>query len=476
MFKKSTLISIFLAFFSYLLFIYKIDSSTIYHSDFARDLYEILKISQGNLTLLGPKLSFGGLYTAPYYFYLYVPVFILTGFNLFSIPVFNAFLFSLAIGYFSKKTVEKYGPLKGILATILISTTTLIIFASRNPNNGSAYLSFLLMLLTYIYFEDINHWLKLLAIGFIFGVLVNFSFSNVVLLPSLLILFMYKLKDRKKVLFFIPGFIAAFLPILLFELKHNFIQIRNTFALRSYRAWIENRNVSKESAGPLVSKNLIENLLYVAQEIKPFIGFNPLIAFFVFLATYFLNKGKKYNLFLLTNSLLALIVLSGFVRFQFAIHYVYAVAFFIFFNLVIFILETRLSFFLVIIMVLSGYNFPIHLFKTSNITYQPFEKAVQYSIDKKLIDKGSRFNLVHIAHPNAILGYEYRYFFQKNGFAPTSEFEYANSDILLIFTERKNFNPLEFKTWEVEQFGLKYLKNAQKYKVGKIFIFKAQRK
>ncbi len=71
MLKKELIISALLGFFVFFLVSFKIEESLIFHSDFARDLFNILKISQGNHTLLGPKLSFGGLYPASYYFYLF---------------------------------------------------------------------------------------------------------------------------------------------------------------------------------------------------------------------------------------------------------------------------------------------------------------------------------------------------------------------------------------------------------------------
>ncbi len=108
MLKKELIISALLGFFVFFLVSFKIEESLIFHSDFARDLFNILKISQGNHTLLGPKLSFGGLYPASYYFYLFVPAFLLSGFNIESIVYFNAFLFAFAISYFFVNALKKY--------------------------------------------------------------------------------------------------------------------------------------------------------------------------------------------------------------------------------------------------------------------------------------------------------------------------------------------------------------------------------
>src|SRR4030042_2952015 len=52
-------------------FSYKIVNSFNYDSDFGRDLYDMLDIIQGKWRLLGPRLSFGGFISGPYYYYLF---------------------------------------------------------------------------------------------------------------------------------------------------------------------------------------------------------------------------------------------------------------------------------------------------------------------------------------------------------------------------------------------------------------------
>lgn len=458
--------------FAFVLFTFRIDISTIYHSDFARDLYEILKIAQGNLTLLGPKLTFGGLYNAPYYFYLFVPVFLLSGFSILSINFFNAFLFACAIGYFSKKALEKYSLWKGIAAAICISTINLYIFASRSPSNANTYIAFLLILLTYIQFESINGKWKLLFIGFMYGVIMNFDLAAAILFPSLLILIVYKIQDKKTALLFVLGTIISFLPLVLFEIKHSFILIRNTFIEKSYLAWIDSKNISGGATG---KKNILENIFFMSHEMKPFLSINPLIGYIAFIAIYFFEKRSRSRLFLLLNGFFSLFILSALIRFQFASHYIFPTAFFLFFTLIILLLESRFSIFLVFIIIMSVVYFPTHLYKQSDITARPFEKAVKFSIEKHLVEKNTRFNIVHIAHPNGIIGFEYRYFFQKYGYIPLSEFEYDKSDILLIFTERKNFHPSQLNSWEIEQFGRKYINRTEEFTVGSIHIYKAKK-
>ena len=90
---KKYIVPLIIFFISFFILFFRLSSSVAFVGDFGRDLYEIAKIASGNLTLLWPKGSFGGLYTTPYYYYLFVIPFILGGKSLIGVLLFNCFLF-----------------------------------------------------------------------------------------------------------------------------------------------------------------------------------------------------------------------------------------------------------------------------------------------------------------------------------------------------------------------------------------------
>src|SRR3989338_11206239 len=194
--KKNIFYGLIISFIVFIIITFRLNDSLIYHSDFARDLFEILKISQGNQTLLGPKLSFGGLYTASYYYYLFVPVFLLSGFKIMSLVYFNALLFSIAISYFFYNSLKKFPLWKTVAASFAMTLIPIFLFSARNPSVSNTHLSFLLILLTYVYFNKIDKPLVLILLGFVFGIIINFGFiSLLILIPVYLIIF-NKLKNK----------------------------------------------------------------------------------------------------------------------------------------------------------------------------------------------------------------------------------------------------------------------------------------
>ncbi|EKE14568.1 MAG: hypothetical protein ACD_12C00421G0004, partial [uncultured bacterium] len=451
--KKNIIYGLIVTLIVLIIVAFRINDSLIYHSDFARDLFNILKISQGDHTLLGPKLSFGGLYTASYYYYLFVPVFLLSGFQIMSTVYFNASLFVLAIFYFFISARKKYPLWKVIITSLSIALIPLFLFASRNPSISNTHLALLLIFLTFIYFDSIDHPIIILILGFFFGIIINFGFLNLLLLIPIYLLIVYKLRKKINSLYFIFGIAISFTPLILFEIKNNFVMIKNTFFNQSYLSWIGNKNIIHGAAG---KKNIIENLFFLSNKISEFIIVNPIIGLVVLTLVSFLEKKINKRIFYILNASLALLILSALIRFQLAPHYLYPTAFFVFFTIIILLLESQYKILIFIMFFLEIIFFPKRIYYKSTIRPEPFDQAVKYSIENNLIKKDSRFNLVMIADPNAIVGFDYRYFFQKYGFVPLSEFEYSKSDTLLIFTQKNDLNPSVLSSWEIEEFGKKY--------------------
>src|SRR3989344_9057135 len=215
--KKVITIIVVLA--SFLILSYHLTSSFIFHPDFARDLFDITRISQGKFMLIGPKLTFGGIYSGPYYYYLFVPILLLSQYNIDAVLFFNTFLFSLSLGFFFYKVSTKQSFLASILATSAFLFSPLFLIASRNPSNAFTYIPFLLILMTIIYFDDIQKPKQILFLGIGAGIIATFHLVSISALFFISILFLYKLKKRKHYFPYIGGFIVSFAPLFLFELK-----------------------------------------------------------------------------------------------------------------------------------------------------------------------------------------------------------------------------------------------------------------
>ncbi|PJA55184.1 hypothetical protein CO165_04915, partial [Candidatus Roizmanbacteria bacterium CG_4_9_14_3_um_filter_33_18] len=292
---------IILVLFSFFLFSFKIQSSSSFEGDLGRDLFEIGKISYGNFTLLGPKGSFGGIYTAPYHYYLFLIPFVIGGRQLSGILLFNSILFSLSLVFFSFHVSKKFGKLTGFLSGLIIMLLPFFVFSARNPGNGFTPTAFFLFFMTIAYFYDVNKFglVKMLLFGFLFGLILSMLFAYVIVLIPVLIFVFLLLKRKERFLIFLAGLIFAFAPLVLFELKNNFVMLKNTFIDKSYLSFVENTNLPN---GVKLNKNIFTNSLDLINKMRSYFGINIyLVILFLVSSFAWLKKYKERSLVFVTG-------------------------------------------------------------------------------------------------------------------------------------------------------------------------------
>ena len=487
----NVLAALLLFLFSFSLYAYKLKSSHIYHTDIARDADEMIQLSQGHFTLIGPKLNFGGLYAGPYYYYLFAPILFLSNYNLNSVLIFNALLFSIALIYFFKKISKKYSTFWATISTIEIALLPLYHLMSKNPGNAYSYMPLLLFFLTYLYFNSIQSVTAFVGLGVFAGIIINFHpLIFIVFIP---IAFLLAILAKKKVnlLFFLIGIIITYMPLLIFELRHDFVVLKKT--IYDYN---NSLLTSVNSPDNVWGDNFISRYLSSDNVVGDLVLFNPVIYLFIFLSP-FIRWLKIKHLNLLRYDIfsdkirfvkslkneyplkLRLFIFSSLVSFSLyvlvargdiCLHYVFPFAFFMFFALVIFILNSNLKFLAIIIIILEVMKFNTNLYKNSIRPKEKFEKAVNYIIDNNLVNKNDAFNVIQTID-KVPAGHEYRFFFRVKGYSPKTINEYNISDKLFIFSENKDYKIESMRNWETGQFGQEYLKNYKTFQAGDIIVY-----
>jgi hypothetical protein len=452
---------------------YRLFHSFNFHPDFARDIYDILTIIQGKLTLIGPKLSFGGIYSGPYYYYLLAPVFFVTGLNLNSLLVFNLMLFIGGAIFFYWLIPKKNGRLFPLAAALLISCLPMYVTGARGPWNGSTYLPFLLAFLSMVFFVKLDDKKLLLAmIGFVGGMVINIHLVSTPVVFIGLVYLAVVLKRKSNLVFLMGGFLAAFLPLLLFEIKHDFVMTKNTFLVGSYKTFVENNNIPNAVSG---KKNFIENLVFLANKLSGQLGVNILFYWGTSVILFFKTKFRER--FLIAASFILVFLFSAVLKYQFGGHYLYPVSMFLAFSLTLVLIGSKYKWLLFMFIILELVGFPRGIYSESGRVASTFKKRVEYTLDQKLIKNGESFNVIQISKDYTAyipVGHEYRFYFRKYNYVPKTEFEYNQSDTLLIYSELKDFDIAKLNNWEVGQFGKANMNNYKKYDVGgaALYVFR----
>ncbi len=456
--------------------LHNVTSAYSMDQDFGRDLIDMRAIAGGDLRLLGPKLSFGGIHAGPYYYYLYAP---LVKFwpmfpeSLIFANVFIAWLALVLAGIMIMK-LWKTGLFFASLAIYFIGLTPYLFFSIRQPGNAFSYVAFLpLLIISWSWF-----WRKkfkwLLVYGFLWGIIVNFHFIVLsILLPLWLsgsFINRFKMKtDFKTILFksfiFGLGFFVSFAPFLLFEVKHDFVQLKNTFIDKSYQAFTQNTNLVN---APSTSANPWENFMVILKLIDPWfslawMGLVIGIIYFVRNPRQLLIDDDATRLtHLASSALLSTLLLIFLARSQVAMHY--------FFPLLVLIHLVWLAWFakikpawwqvmttgiFVIITAFNLYHSP-HFFANSvrpiSLIRDTAVAISQAGVNELLHTQP--FSVFVTRETNlAPLGYDYRYFLTVLGFKPVGADQYSQAKYLIWIAQDPSIDDAKITSWELEQFG-----------------------
>lgn len=234
--KEQIIIFIILAMAAFLR-LYRIGDYMTFLGDEGRDVLVAKGILNGQLTLLGPRSSAGNFFTGPIYYYMIAPFLWLFNYN----PVGPAVMIALLgigtvylIFYIGKRF---FNPATGLIAASLYATSPLVINYSHSSWNPNAMPFFTILLLYFLYLAvKTNKTILFFTCGFLFGITLQLHyielFVGVTIFFFILIgQWVYSKMINWKAIFkqyavVLAGFLLGFLPFIVFEIRHEFINLR----------------------------------------------------------------------------------------------------------------------------------------------------------------------------------------------------------------------------------------------------------
>lgn len=479
---KKIFFAVILTYVGLAVFSFNLPQSLGFTPDLGRDMYQTIKITQGDLVLVGPKMNLGGYWAGPHLYYLLAPSLLIGKFDIANVLYFHALLFALSISFFFWMAAGKLGLFRSLIGAIFLLLMPLYIMSARYPSNGYTYISLLLAVSTLTFFSNFNSKKILLIIGILSGVILNIHPISILALIFIAFYILIFAKERSFFLFFLGAILITFIPSLIFELTHDFVMTKDTFINESYRSF------TQDSFTPqfwLNENQFISSFLFISDKFKKLVTLPPVayfgMAFLVVGLKMFINikssksiASKPQDLFLSFSAIICLFLLISVLRFHFEEHYLFSAAFFISFAVLLLFLRSNFHFFIIILILFQIQIFPSNLYKNSIRPYKPIERAVKYAYDQRLVTKDTPFNLIQITDAYGLVptGFEYRFFFRKIGLDPMSEYNYSSAKVLLIFSETPFYDIDRFKMWATEQFGREYFAKRDVYDVGNISIYR----
>jgi hypothetical protein len=210
-----------LIFLSLFLRLYRLNETSYFNYDEARDAIAERAITQGHLTLLGPETVLGNIttYFGPAHYYLMAPALFASHLDPLGPYIFTTFLATLTaliIWLWSRS----------YLAAIFYATFPIAVFFGRNAWNPNAIPFFVAAGFCLIKQK------RYLLSGIFFGIAIQLHWTAGLLL-LLASLFLIKEKLAGRIIPLLFGSLLGLLPIIIFDFRHDFLYLRSLVNLTS---------------------------------------------------------------------------------------------------------------------------------------------------------------------------------------------------------------------------------------------------
>jgi 4-amino-4-deoxy-L-arabinose transferase-like glycosyltransferase len=463
--KKEFLLVLGILILASFLRLYKIADYMTFLGDEGRDVLVVKKIIVDHkLTLLGPTASVGGFFLGPLYYYLMVPFLWAFRLNPVGPAVMVALFGILTVWLVYKVGKEFFNSSVGLLSAGLYAISPLVVSYSRsswNPNlMPLASLSIIWFAFQAVKKKD---WRWFLIVGFLFGLAIQLHYLTTFLMAVIAIYFLIFLPKKfylKAFFFSLFGFMVGWLPLILFEIRHNFPNFKTLYKFIFFG---EETGFVANKFLPIISNvsfRLFNRLVVNNQKLLASFLIFLVSGFFIYF--WFTEKKKREIYSLLGIWLFVGILLFGF--YQKGIYdYYFGFMFPLPFLLTGLAIEKMMRLnktFLYIAILLYCYIALVNLWGIP-FRYPPNRQLEQTkTIVRFILEKaeGKPFNLALITGGNS--DHAYRYFLEIWGNPPVTIQNFQNdperktvTEQLFVICESLPCSPLGHPLWEIAGFG-----------------------
>ncbi|MFC1711812.1 glycosyltransferase [Patescibacteria group bacterium] len=447
--------------------LYKIGDFMTFLGDEGRDVLVVKRmIVDKKLTLLGPVTSVGRMHLGPLYYYMMIIPLIVAGFN----PVGPAIMIALFgiltvyLVYLVGKTF--YSPVSGLVAALLYAVSPVVVNFSRNSWNPNS-VPFFSLLSFYCLLKAFKGKYKCLIYPLMsIFILAQLHFMALAMAPfillTLIIIFIKAKKDNKVKQFIKYNLVSLFLgliiffPFILFNLRHDFINIKELLNFIPDNVGISRSNLPLSERSFSLLIQLYNSLLGLGNK---FYTYLLILLSAIGLLSIFTNKKTRwFKIILLLYLLLGIITASfyGGQKHDYYLGYLFPAPFL----LSTLFLKKLINKNITIIVALV---FSLALFIPAISKNKIFEENLYSQKDKAegiaraIVDdaNGESFNLVLFTPAKDFRALAIRYFSEVFTGKIISYEDYSDSKYLYAVVEDGTEDPAKVNIFEITSFGPK---------------------
>ena len=460
--------------------LYKINSFMTFLGDEGRDVRIVRDlITQGNLVFIGPQTSVGNMYLGPLYYYMMAPALFLSGLDPVGPAIMIAILSVITIlftWYVSKKW---FGEKAAIITALLYAVSPVAIIYSRtswNPNPMPLFSLLSIWGMYQVWHNKKYFWLPIVGIATAFA--LQMHYLALLLLPTLGLFWFLSLRNLRKekitsniftkhTLFALALFLLLMSPLILFDLKHQGMNLNAFLSLISTKSGVF--NISHLLSKPFSVLSLSFSALLSGDE-KP----KLILTIFLCLTSlvYLYSNRTKSHIKIITAWFLFTFLGLSLYNQPIYIHYlgiIYPVVFMLsgaFFSLLLkkgLVVKTLAILFLV--------TFTINNIRTSPALGNPNSQLKRTEQVVDLIIKesaGMPFNLGLISKQN--YDESYRFFLENKNSALEKDPNKITGQLFVICEDGDECKPQGHSQYQIAVFGIAHI--VDKWQVDYINIYR----
>ncbi len=456
--------------------LYNIKDSLQFLGDQGRDAIIVSKIfKEKNLVFIGPTTSVGNMYLGPLYYYFMLPFLWISYPNPMG-PVYAVAILgmtTLFLLYFLGK--KMIGARASLIASFFYAFSSTIIGCTRfswNPNPAPLF-SLILIYCLFKAQKNAKHWL---AVFICLAILLQLHYLTLLAAGTAglvwLIYFFQKKIDKQAWKYTLIGFLIfllSFTPLILFDLKHNFLNLtafKNLFVKEQiFSASSGNSILSKITKISRETEGRTMHILFEYMIGKERLLNQFLVIIFVIILFFSIYKSQKNKKQITGQTIIGIFLACGILGTAFYEHticdhyiaYLYPVAVYTYGIIFNALLKKHKLWWLPLIgfsIYFINFNLQSKVLKASGWTIDDMQNVSQVIAKKaKFFDQ---YSIILLGYSNDLHGQNYRYFLSTTNHPPIDFEKTHEADAVFIIDEyKKGFKPQSSPIYEINSFPAK---------------------
>jgi 4-amino-4-deoxy-L-arabinose transferase-like glycosyltransferase len=437
--------------------LYNLQASLQFLGDQGRDVLVLYKmLTEFDLPFIGPITSVGGFFLGPLYYYLMAPFLLLFNFNPVGPAVATAMIGVLTIPAIYYVTLQMLSKKAAKFTSLLFAIGAMPVILTRGAWNPNPMPLAVLGLVFGFYKARTTHktkWLILSAISL--GIALQLHYMIVFLGPFIALQLIKVFKDkqlRPKLIHWFLTIIILMTPLILFELKNNFINFsglieyltKNDYQKFNFlQTFKDLKGRSEQAIGMLLGYGEQYSLFRVW--LTRLIWLPGLI-----LLVKKSSLGYKMIISWLTLSIIAISFYRGVIPAYYIAFIMPSVFMLLGFLLSLFSGKLKLIPFIFIAIFIYFNSQTLYKALTETGNLNSVKKTAQFILKDVQENNHQDYNLTLIDGTKDYKAYSFRYFLKALGGQPLGIDQYPNTQVLYLVSPYPQTEILSKETWEIK--------------------------